>query len=188
MDNHKEPGHNGAGTALYIIRHATPDWSRKDIRYDIPPGPPLIDQGKQEAQQLGVFLKEAGVKRLYYSPFERTSHTARIAAASAGIPSEEHAEVMEISPGENETSILKRLWPFWERCVLESKDGPLGIVTHGGPAAILLKHLGMDAALLDKYCHSFDGNNPLPPAGAWKVSRADESASWELNLAFTPKG
>ena len=70
---------------VYLIRHATPDWSRTDIRYDIPPGPPLTSQGEAEAQQLGEFLQTIPVKHIYASPLERTSRTAQIAAAALGI-------------------------------------------------------------------------------------------------------
>ena len=41
---------------IYLIRHATPDWTRKDIPYHLPPGPPLIEQGLAEAQALAAFL------------------------------------------------------------------------------------------------------------------------------------
>ena len=34
---------------VYLARHATPDWNRKDIRYDVAPGPDLVAQGEAEA-------------------------------------------------------------------------------------------------------------------------------------------
>ena len=37
---------------------------RTDIRYDIPPGPPLTAQGEAEASKLGEFLKNAGVSKI----------------------------------------------------------------------------------------------------------------------------
>ena len=58
---------------LYLARHATPDWNMRDIRYDIPPGPPLVPQGEAEAAQLGEFLRQAGVVQIYVSPLVRTN-------------------------------------------------------------------------------------------------------------------
>jgi broad specificity phosphatase PhoE len=173
---------------LYLIRHATPDWDRKDIPYNIPPGPPLVEKGEKEAGLLGGFLKQAGVKRLYYSPMERSARTAQIAAHTAQIPFDTAPEVIEKSPHENFDDVVGRIWPFWERCVLESnQQGSIGIVTHGGPVWIVLSKLNMDAALLDRYRHMFDGDNPLPPAGVWEVKRKDEASPWEFNLAFIPQ-
>ncbi len=53
---------------IYLTRHATPDWSRTDIRYDIPPGPPLTAQGEAEAEKLGIFLASAGVTQTLRQP------------------------------------------------------------------------------------------------------------------------
>ena len=44
-----ENGFAPAQQVLYLARHATPDWNMRDIRYDIPPGPPLVPQGEEEA-------------------------------------------------------------------------------------------------------------------------------------------
>ena len=59
-------------SAIYLARHATPDWNRRDIRYDIAPGPDLVPQGEAEAAQLGEFLRTTGVTRIYASPLVRT--------------------------------------------------------------------------------------------------------------------
>jgi len=172
---------------LYLIRHATPDWNRKDIPYDVLPGPPLIEKGEKEAGLLGGFLKQMGVKRLYNSPMERAARTALIAARCAQIPHETRAEVMERGPHESTSDVIDRFWPFWERCVVESgQQGSIGIVTHGGPVWMILSKLDIDAAVLDSHRHMFDGDNPMPPAGAWEVTRKDESSPWEFKLAFIP--
>ena len=36
---------------VYLVRHATPDWSLKDIPYHLPPGPPLTSVGDKEAAE-----------------------------------------------------------------------------------------------------------------------------------------
>ena len=85
---------------IYLIRHATPDWNRKDIPYHLPPGPPLVEKGEAEAGELGRFLAEVGVGHLYYSPLERCQHTAQIAGLIAGVVPIESPGLIEIQPGE----------------------------------------------------------------------------------------
>ena len=187
MTHKKDHRSTPALKRLYLIRHATPDWDRKDIAYNIPPGPPLIEKGEKEALQLGGFLRGRGLKRLYFSPMERTARTAQIAGAAAHIPLEERADLIEKPPEESVDDLITRIWSFWERCIDESDpQGSIGIVTHGGPVSIILSGLKMDAALLDKHRHMFDGDNPMPPAGVWEVTRKDENSPWEFKLVFIP--
>lgn len=172
---------------IYLIRHASPDWDRKDIPYDIPPGPPLTGKGEQEAQELGAFLQKAGVQKLYYSPLLRAAHTAQIAAAVAKIPAQEQTALAEWITGQSEAEIHARFWPLMESTIAESAQlGPLGLVTHGGPVAYLLKQLGMDPARLDRHRKMFDHRNPLPPAGVWAAQRASSAEAWDLQLIFAP--
>ena len=63
---------------IFLVRHASPDWTRTDIPYDIPPGPPLSPKGEKEAAALAEYLKSEGVVKLYYSPFERSASTAKM--------------------------------------------------------------------------------------------------------------
>lgn len=172
---------------LYLIRHASPDWARTDIPYDIPPGPPLTPKGKQEAQALGVFLENVGVQKLYYSPLERSVQTAQIAAAVAKVPAVEQIGLAEWRKGETESELQARFWPLLEASLEESAQaGPLGWVTHGGPVAYLLKQLGIEPARLEKLRRMFDHSNPLPPAGVWSVQPNPGTETWELELIFTP--
>jgi len=172
---------------LYLIRHASPDWERKDIPYDVPPGPPLTQKGRQEAEALGHFLRNAGLRKLYHSPLERSAHTAQIAAALAGVPTVEKPELAEWRNGESEGEIQARFGPVLEACIVESAlIGPIGLVTHGGPVAHLLKQLGMEAGRLADNRRRFDHANPMPPAGAWAARRSQGAKAWELELVFTP--
>ena len=171
---------------LYLIRHATPDWNRKDIPYDLPPGPPLVAQGELEAAQLGVFLQHAGIKKLYHSPLERAKRTAQISAEIAGIQINEEAALAEWRSGETDQSIAARFNPFWERSAAESAAlGPLGLVTHGGPIGFLLLKLGLPAAALEAQ-RKYDHRNPLPPAGVWLAEKLPENDDWDLKLVFAP--
>lgn len=173
---------------LYLIRHATPDWSRTDIRYDIPPGPPLTAQGEAEATSLGAFLREIGVKQIYASPLERTQRTAQLAALVAQVPVMEAVAIAEWRRGESELEVLERFLPFWASACAESNEhGPVALVTHGGPVRLMLQHLKLAQAEIDYYRKQFDRDNPVPPAGAWRVARSAVDAPWQLHLAFTPQ-
>jgi broad specificity phosphatase PhoE len=173
---------------LYLARHATPDWSRKDIPYTLPPGPPLIDKGREEARLLGEFFKQCGVRQIYYSPFERTRSTAAIASAASGITSDERHALTEWREDEPEASMSARLLPFWEWCLQNNASlGPIGLIMHAGPVGFLLNHLGMDPDVLEAHRHMFDYTNPLPPAGAWRVQRESMNAAWQFDLIFKPQ-
>jgi len=172
---------------IYLIRHATPDWSRKDIPYNLPPGPPLIEQGEMEAVQLGGFIKQARLSKLYYSPLERAKRTAEIIAGLANIPTEEAAEIAEMRPSENDQEYLVNMLPLWNRAIKESRQGnPIGLVTHGGPIRIMLETLGLTTGLIEAYNERFDGHNPLPPAGVWMAEKCAGETRWNLELVFVP--
>ncbi len=172
---------------IYLIRHASPDWSRTDIPYDIPPGPPLLVKGEHEAELLGVFIRQAGLKKLYHSPLERTKRTAQIIAQVAGIGLQEDLSLAEWRSDENAQLVGVRLLPTWEKVIAECEHvGSIGLVTHGGPITVLLRHLGMDQDTLGGFCHTFDHHNPLPPAGVWLAKRDVDSPDWDLSLVFTP--
>lgn len=173
---------------LYLIRHATPDWSRKDIRYDIPPGPPLIEQGEAEARQLGKFLKTIGITHLYTSPLERTTRTAQIAAEALGLTVETLEDIAEWVQGEADADVLARCRPCLDAAFDESeKRGPIGLVSHGGPIRLLLADLGLDPAEIKHYRGIFDNQNPVPPAGVWRVERYPDGRMAQPELVFSPR-
>ena len=172
---------------VYFVRHATPDWSRTDIAYHIPPGPPLVPSGELEAAEVGRFLRDQGVRQLWHSPLERTHRTAMLAAAvcDAGVRCEEL--LREIHPGEGHDTIRDRLWPVWERAVAHSlSNGPLALVTHGGPISTMLAALHLPGDVLAYYTRLFDRGNPVPPAGVWKAARPGADELWDVSLAFVP--
>jgi len=175
-------------TALYLVRHATPDWKRLDLSYYKPPGPPLTPQGEEEAQALGEFLREAGVQQVLCSPMERCRRTAEIAAAVVGLAPQAEPGLGEWQPGEGEAAVRDRFWPVWERLLPNGHAAqPAALVTHGGPIAMMLAELGLAADALAHYRKTFDRNNPLPPAGVWRAARAAPCAPWELALVFMPE-
>lgn len=180
------PCSTAARPTVFLARHATPDWSRRDIRYDIPPGPPLTAAGEEEAVKLGEFLREAGVVRVYASPLERTRRTAEIAAAIAGAPVTILEELAEWRQGESTDEVLNRIRPCWTAAQAEADAaGSVALVTHGGPIHILLQHLGANRDHVEHYRRQFDHQNPVPPGGVWSTTPGSDDA-WELSLVFTP--
>ena len=173
---------------IFLIRHARPDWDRRDIPYDIQPGPLLTPEGKAEAEALAEFLKGECVAKLYYSPFERAAATARIVAAANGILILEEPRLAEWRiAGEPENLVRARMLSCFQQAARESaKIGPIGLVSHGGPFALLLEELGMDREELAGYRSRFDTTNPLPPAGVWKVEGEPGKEGWKFELCFWP--
>lgn len=174
---------------IYLARHATPDWSRTDIRYDIPPGPPLTPHGEAEAVKLGEFLRDHGVKKIYASPLERTQRTAQLAAEILGLPVVTEELIAEWRRGENETDVTNRMNDFWEHICWESQRyGPVTLVTHGGPIKMMLLNLGLPRTMVDEYCRKFDRGNPVPPAGMWLATKHTHDTPWQLKFVFNPSG
>ena len=173
---------------IFLVRHATPDWSRTDIPYDIAPGPMLSPKGEKEAENLAAFLKSANVVRLYHSPFERASRTAQIVSTINGIPCVEEARLAEWrSQAESEVQVRARMKAMFDASFREAAEmGPIGLVSHGGPIGVLLADLGIDPRELSVYRTRFDTTNPLPPAGVWEVERNEKNNSWDLCLKFNP--
>jgi broad specificity phosphatase PhoE len=173
---------------IFLIRHARPDWDRRDIPYDIRPGPMLTPQGEKEAEALAEFLDRQGVVKLYYSPFERAASTARIVSQINHIPAIEEPRLAEWRGiDEPEISVRTRMVATFEHAAAESGElGPVGLVSHGGPIALLLRELGIDRDELAKYRTKFDTTNPLPPAGAWEVLKNHGNENWSFRLSFTP--
>ena len=152
--------------------------------YHLPPGPPLVEQGHDEARLLGDFLQRAGVRRLFTSPLERCQATAEIAAGRGNLAVQVDEGLIEWQPGEDQTKVTGRMWPVFDlACRASETDGPVGLLSHGGPIAMLLLALGMDDAALARQRH-FDHGNPLPPAGVWEAKRDGEV--WKLRLVFLP--
>jgi probable phosphoglycerate mutase len=173
---------------IYLVRHATPDWSRTEIRYDIPPGPPLTAQGEAEATRLGEFLREVQVCKLFASPLERALRTAEIAGEITGKPVELIDSIAEWQRGESEADVLARFTSFWaSACDEGDHDGPIAVVTHGGPIRLMLDHLKLERAEIDFYRKQFDRDNPIPPAGAWSILRTSRQTPWQITLAFAPQ-
>ncbi len=172
---------------VYLARHATPDRNRKEIPYDIPPGPPLTAVGEREALALGEYMQAEGIVRIYHSPLERTKRTATLAASVCGAELLESYAIAEWRRDENEAAVLARVLKLYEHVTRESVQiGPVALVTHGGCVLAMLSHLGVVDAEINHYRGQFDHRNPLPPAAAWLAKRPHEAQAWDVRLAFAP--
>jgi broad specificity phosphatase PhoE len=139
---------------------------------------------------MGDFLRSAGVRRLYTSPLERCQETARIACQAAEACVEVDERLIEWQPEDTPESVRLRMLAIFKQVVGHigeaNGDGlETGLVTHGGPIAMLLEALGMEATVLASY-RRFDSNNPLPPAAVWQVSQAGVEDQWSFELTFIP--
>jgi broad specificity phosphatase PhoE len=173
-------------TILYLARHATPDWTRTELSYHLPPGPPLTEEGEKEAEDLGKFFRKNNVSIIFTSPLDRCYQTAKTAGEASGTPVEIVHSLTEWQPGENYASVASRMWPTIKKAIGYSNQfGPTALITHGGPIAALLGRMGMDADVLASH-RIYDNNNPLPPAGVWQAVYLDNGESWEWKQVFKP--
>lgn len=176
---------------VYLVRHATPDWSRTDLRYDIPPGPPLTTQGEAEAAKVAAFLQDAGIGRVYASPLERASRTAHHVAEAAGLPLTVEQRIAEWRTGEPEAEVLARMLNVLDELAAQetaaTMTGPTVLVSHGGPIRLVLQHAGVLNDEMTFYRKQFDRDNPLPPAGVWRLQRTPDGTGWSPTLDFTPE-
>jgi broad specificity phosphatase PhoE len=173
---------------IYFIRHATPDWSQKDLSYFVPPGPQLTKQGEKEALELGDYLKETDVEYLIVSPLERCQQTAEIVSERTGLLWKTNELLREWEPEEDinsvETRIRKILSDLWNNT---NGDCSVGLIFHGGPIAVGLEVLGMDENEISDN-RIYDHRNPLPPGGVWLAKCNNINTDWEFDLVFKPKG
>ena len=89
---------------------------------------------------------------------------------------------------EPENRVRLRMVSVFRQAARESVEGgPSGLVSHGGPIALLLLELGIPKKELAKYRTLFDTTNPLPPAGAWQVEKDDGQAGWRFEMVFRPE-
>jgi broad specificity phosphatase PhoE len=180
-------GRRPSGT-VYLVRHATPDLTRTDLVYYLPPGPPLTTLGELEASELGRFLCHRGVRMIWTSPLERARRTAELAARPCAAQVMEDSRLIEMHPGETHDDVRARAGPVWdiahERAVAAD---PQALVAHGGVITALLLAIGVTPTTLEHVGRRFDSGNPAPPGGAWEVKHPGGSGPLTARLAFIPR-
>jgi broad specificity phosphatase PhoE len=171
---------------VFLVRHGTPDWSRRDIRYDIPPGPALVDKGHAESRLAGEFLRAAGVSQLFASPMDRAAQTAASISELLRLSVTPDTRLTEWTRDEKSHDVLARMLTFWQEQIEYQPAGVIALVSHGGPIRVLLEHFAPDLDL-KPYTQRFDHGNCTPPAGIWCATQAEPAGPWRLALVFTPE-
>lgn len=171
---------------VYLVRHATPDLSRTELVYHLPPGPPLTRLGEEQAAELGRFLCRRGVRGIWSSPLERARRTADLAALACEAEVLTDARLIEMQPGETHDDVHARAGPAWDVVLGASAHGPQALVAHGGVITALLLALGVAPETLAVLGRRFDSGNPVPPAGAWVVRVPGSTGLPTARLAFIP--
>lgn len=172
-------------SCIYLIRHAAPDMERSDIPYDVPPGPALTAEGEAQARRVGEYLRPLRIARLYTSHFLRAQQTAAIAADQMGLSVQIEPGIGEWHASERARDVVARVAPVLAQIRQESeRDGPVCLVSHGGPIGVMLRKLGMDRAQVDEYRSTFGGSTPSPHAGIWQITTNGNRL--EYALVFQP--
>lgn len=158
---------------------------RADIPYDIPPGPALTAEGEVQARLLGEYLLPLQIARLYSSHFLRAQQTAAIAADQVGLTVRIETGIGEWHASERARDVVARVEPILVRIRQESEsEGPVCLVSHGGPIGVMLRKLGMDREQVDVYRSTFGGSTPSPHAGVWRITANGDRC--EYALVFQP--
>ncbi len=130
---------------VFLARHATPDWNRKDIRYDVAPGPPLVPEGEEEARTLGSYFcaRPACAQSL---PARLSALCARqnwpVQVAGAASARSKPAS-QNIAARRTTTRYSHATTTCSSRYGREAeKTGPVAIISHGGPVRVMLERLG----------------------------------------------
>lgn len=120
---------------LVLARHGqTPSNVQRKLD-TLPPGPPLTDEGRQQALELATALTDEGIAAVYASTAVRAQQTAEPLATKLGMPVSVLDGVQEISVGDLEgRNDLDALRQFHE-VYLRWADGDLDARAPGGESA-----------------------------------------------------
>ena len=171
---------------VYLVRHATPDRTRFDLPYYMPPGPDLTEKGRREAHQLGDFLRDAEITSIYASPLERAYQTASIVGGQVNVPVIINADLAEWRPDESEKVVQARARRALEHAAIHSaQNGPVALISHGGLILTLLRALGLPFEVIER-SRIYDSRNLVPMAGAWLLNK--NGSDLEIRLIYVPAG
>jgi probable phosphoglycerate mutase len=85
-------------TRLYLVRHGATRLTAED-RFSGEVGVDLSDEGRAQADRLGIRLQDDGITAVYTSPLSRALETARIVGARCGLEPVPVGDLREISHG-----------------------------------------------------------------------------------------
>ncbi len=177
----------GNTRTVYLIRHAQPaNLGDANLRYDIPPGPPLSTEGRAQAAMAADFLVSHPPMVVYTSPLDRALQTAQIIASKLGGPLAIDERLAEHRREETADQVAARVAHFWNERVMLMPPDCIAVVSHGSPIKLMLAPLG-EVWTADPERYKFDYGNITPHAGIWRarcVSANGSACKWELALIF----
>jgi 2,3-bisphosphoglycerate-dependent phosphoglycerate mutase len=167
-------------TTIYLVRHAAPNRDL-GVPYDVEPGPPLSDLGRNEAVQTALWLRERGIEVIYASPFERTQATAKAMSENLHIPIQTVSSLCEGGPNEQHPAIRERVQGLLNE-ISTGSHSTVALVTHGICVQMVLQLTTNNT--IDLRRHVYDYGNHSPTAGVWHGHL--ENGVWRWDLAFKP--
>jgi len=149
-------------TTVILARHGQTDWNRDGI-WQGHGDPPLNDLGREQAAALAARLAAEPVEALYSSDLRRASETAAFIATAAGVPvlldsglremdvgswtgitveeARRRFERSEQPDGETRDEFDARVVAALHRVASGHRNGRIVVVTHGGVARALQRHV-----------------------------------------------
>jgi len=93
-----------SGNTYILMRHGESESNAADVvSTDIAEPNPLTEEGKKQIETIAKELQERGITKIIHSPFERTTQTAKLVAATLDLSSDAlstDARIQEIQLGE----------------------------------------------------------------------------------------
>jgi broad specificity phosphatase PhoE len=148
----------GAGPLLVLVRHGQTDSNVRHALDSRPPGPPLNELGRAQAQALAEAMATEPVTAVYASTALRAQQTAGPLAAWHGLPVEVVDGVHEVFCGDLEGRADHAARELFEEVYAAWADGDLERRLPGGESAVEVRarFLPVVAELWARHAHTPD--------------------------------
>lgn len=139
-------------TRLYIARHGATQLTAED-RFSGDVGVDLSDEGRRQAERLGVRLADEGITAVHCSPLSRTVETARIVAAPLALPVETHDGLREMGHGRWEGLPRREVERRFPEEYAAWEEDPFTFAPEGGESgvAVLARALPVVRAIVTRH-------------------------------------
>ena len=110
---------------LYFLRHGESVYNKANIiQGDV--DPPLTKLGKEQAEELGILIKEFELKQIAVSPLIRAKQTAEIINKSLNLPISSYEDLREMYFGDWQGEMKVEHWDKFRRNFYEFGETPPG--------------------------------------------------------------
>jgi broad specificity phosphatase PhoE len=142
---------SAAGVRLVLARHGRSTANAAHLLDSRPPGAPLDEEGRAQAQRLAVRLADWPIRAVYASVLPRAQQTAAPVAAAHGLPVQVVDEVQEVDLGDLEGRSDTAALTAFEEVYAAWWQGDLAVRMPGGESALDVRSrfLPALAALVD---------------------------------------